>query len=97
MNTIFIASRLSNGNGLFPTEIRIETDVVTIVKPGLISCREKSIKYNKLTSVEIVSPLIGFSKIIISAYQLDNIIIEGFERRDAEEAKYLILKNMKGI
>ena len=73
MNTIFIASRLSNGNGLFPTEIRIETNVVTIVKPGLISCREKSIKYNKLTSVEIVSPLIGFSKIIISAYQLDDI------------------------
>ena len=93
---IFLANRLSDGNFLFPMEIRVEDDVVKIVKPGLISSREKSIKYNKLTSVEVYSPVIGFSKIIISAYNLDQLIINGFERRDAEEAVRLILKNMKG-
>ena len=94
---IFIANRISNGNFLFPTEIRLDDHYATIVKPGVISANEKSIKYSTITSVNVKTPLIGFSKIIISAYGLDQIIAEGFERRDAEEIKRIILKNMKGV
>ncbi len=92
---IFITTRLSNGNGLFPTELHIDEKIITIVKPGMISLMEKSIKIDKITSIEVISPLFGFSKIIISAYNLDKIIIEGYQRREAEEIKYLITKYMK--
>ena len=93
---VFTANRLSNGNFLFPTEIRIDDHNVTFVKPGLITAREKSIKYSKITSVDVISPLLGFSKVVVSAYGLDQVVAEGFERRDAEEIKNIILKNMKG-
>ncbi len=93
---IFFANRLSNGNLLFPSEIRIDEHFVTIVKPGLISSREKSIEIKKITSVDIVSPLIGFSKIIISAYSLDTVVTEGFERIDIEIVRDLILKYKRG-
>jgi len=92
---LFIANRLSNGNLLFPTEVRIDEHNITIVKPGPITGREKSFDYRNITSVEVISPFFGFSKIIISAFGLDKILIEGFERRDAEIIKYLILKNKR--
>lgn len=94
---IFVANRLSNGNLLFPTEIYLEDDAITIVKPGLISARDKTIKYNKLTSIETHTPVLGFSKIILTAYGLDTIIAEGFERRDADEIKNIVRQNTKGI
>ena len=87
---IFIASRLSNGNGLFPVEIHLNTNNVTIKHPGLISAMEKSIPYSKITSVKIVSPIFGFSKVVITAYGLDTLLLEGFERRYADEIKRLI-------
>lgn len=93
---IFVANRLSNGNLLFPSEVRIDDHYVTLVKPGLVTNREKSLEFKQITSVEVISPFFGFSKIYITAFGLDNILIEGFERRDAELIKYLILKNKKG-
>lgn len=92
---IFTASRLSNGNGLFPVEIRVDDFSLTVVKPGLISAYQKTIKYDKISSIEIISPFIGFSKIIFSCYGLDSILVEGFERNDAEECKYLVEQKMR--
>lgn len=92
---IFIASRLSNGNGLFPTEIHLDSHSLRIIKPGLIAAREKTIKYDKISSIEIISPFIGFSKLIFSCYGLDNIIVEGFERADAEECRYIVEQRMR--
>ena len=94
--SIFIASRLSNGNGLFPTEVHVDEHNIKVIKPGLLSSRRKSFDYKNITSVEVMSPILGFSKVIISAFGLDKIIIEGFERRDAELIEYQILKNKKG-
>ena len=91
---IFAASRLSNGNGLFPTEVSIDENSLQIVKPGLIKANVKIFRYDKLTSVEVSSPFIGFSKIIISAYNLDKIVVEGFERSEAEEIARLIEMKM---
>jgi len=92
---IFIASRLSNGNGLFPVEIHLNENNVTVKHPGLISGMEKSLPYSKITSVKIVSPVFGFSKIIITAYGLDTLLLEGFERRYAEEVKRLVDTKLK--
>lgn len=93
---IFLANRLSNGNLLFPSEVRIDEHYVTIVKPGLLTNREKSLEFKQITSVEVISPFFGFSKVIISAFGLDTILVEGFERRDAELIKHHILNNKKG-
>jgi hypothetical protein len=92
---IFTASRLSNGNGLFPVELRIDDYSLQVVKPGLIKANVKVFKYNKITSLEVISPFIGFSKIVISAYNFDKIIVEGFERAEAEEAVRIIETKMR--
>ena len=95
---IFISNRLSNGNLLFPTELHVDDTQLLIVKPGipfLVEGGNKSLEYKSITSVEVINPKLGFSKIVISAYGLDKIIIDGFEQYKAEEAARLIRKNMK--
>ena len=87
---IFTASRFSNGNGLFPVEIRLNEYSVNIIKPGIFSLMEKDMPYKKITSTKIVSPLFGFTKIIFSCIGMDEIIVEGFERKYAEEIKRLV-------
>jgi hypothetical protein len=61
----FTASRLSEGNKLFPTEIYLEPTGITIKTPGLFSGESKHFDYNLIALVEIDTPLIGFSTIRI--------------------------------
>lgn len=92
---IFVANRLSNGNTIFPTEIYVDDFSLRVIKPGFIAANEKTIKFNKISSVEIVTPFLGFSKLIFTCYGLDTIIAEGFERADAEECRYLVEQKMR--
>ena len=92
---LFTANRLSNGNGLFPLEIIIDDIGVTIRKPGLIRATEKTISYNIISSVELHSPLLGFTKIKINSIGMDSTLAEGFERYDAEQIKKLIYEYKK--
>jgi hypothetical protein len=87
---IFIASRLSNGNALFPVEVHIDDYSVMIKKPGLISGRSKPLMYKKISSVEVISPFIGFSKIKFNTIGFDSMLVEGFERAEAEEIQRLV-------
>lgn len=93
--TIFIANRLSNGNGLFPVEIHIDDYSVTVKKPGLIAATEKTMNYRNISSVELNSPIFGFTKIKINTIGIDSMMIEGFERYHAEEAKRLIEQKIR--
>jgi hypothetical protein len=88
--TIFVASRFSNGNGLFPVEIHIDDYSVTIKKPGLIAAIEKTMMYRNISSVELHTPIFGFTKIKINTIGMDSMLVEGFERFGAEEVKRLI-------
>ena len=63
----FIASRLSSGNKIFPSEIYLEPTGITIKIPGLFSGETKQFDFNHIASVEIDTPLIGFSSITIFA------------------------------
>lgn len=92
---IFTANRLSNGNGLFPLEIIVDDVGVTIKKPGLVRATEKTISYNIISSVELHTPLFGFTKIKINSIGMDSALVEGFERFDAEECKRLIYEYKK--
>lgn len=93
--SIFTASPLSSGNLFYPIEVHTENDTLTLKKPGLIRGRDKTIPYNKITSVEVYSPIFGFSKVIISCYGMDNLTIEGFERYVAEEIRDSIKSHLK--
>jgi len=63
----FVASRLSSGNKLFPAEIYLDPTGVTIKIPGLFSGETKHFDYDHIASVEIDTPLIGYSKLSIFA------------------------------
>ena len=91
----FRSSRLSNGNALFPSEVIIEDTYVMFRKPGVIAATEKTFKYNKISSIEVSSPFIGFSKVKICSIGLDSMLIEGLERAEAEEIRRLIEINMR--
>jgi hypothetical protein len=92
---LFVANRLSNGNGIFPLEIIIEDIGVTVKKPGLIRAFEKTISYDIISSVELHTPIFGFTKIKINTIGLDSVLAEGFERYEAEEIKRLIYEYKK--
>jgi hypothetical protein len=63
----FVASRLSSGNKIFPAEIYVEPTGITIRIPGLFSGETKQFDYHHIASVEIDTPLVGFSSITIFA------------------------------
>ena len=90
----FIANRLSIGNTLFPTEITIDTHGINVKRPGLFSMVEKSLTYDKISSVKYHSPTIGFSKIVFNTIGLDSLTAHGFDEADAEEIKSLVQEKM---
>ena len=61
------ASRLSEGNKLFPTEIHLESTGITVKIPGLFSGESKHFDFTHIASVDINTPMLGFSTITIFA------------------------------
>jgi hypothetical protein len=94
----YTASRLSEGNKLFPAEIIVEPTGITIRVPGLFSGDETSVAYSSISAVEIDTPLIGFST--IRFYHNGNKVeAHGFSKSDAKEIKAAIengRNNVKG-
>lgn len=92
----FIASRLTSGNRLFPAEVTIGELSVSLKNPCIFSGKEKTIPFVRISSVDIDSPLIGFSKIIIETTGEGKIISNGFTRAEVKEMKELILNKING-
>jgi len=82
----YIASRLSEGNKIFPAEIYLETTGITIKIPGLFSGESKHFDFNHIASVEIDTPLIGFSTITFFAGGTQ-MSAHGFTKKEAQEIK----------
>jgi membrane protein YdbS with pleckstrin-like domain len=91
---IFTASRLTEGNRVFPAEIKIDHIGVTIKEPGLFSDSEKTIPFSRIASVDIDCPLVGFSSITLETTGEDSQRINGFTQDEAREMKELILKKI---
>lgn len=87
---IFTANRLSNGNRIFPVEVHVDEYSITIKKPGLITSTQKTMTYKMISSVELSTSILGFTKIKFMTIGLDSMLVEGFERSDAEEIKRLV-------
>jgi len=87
----FIASRLTSGNKIFPSEIMIDESGVTLKIPGMFSGNEKTIPFSRISSVDIVCPFIGYSAIIIGTTGEGNIQAHGFLKTQVVRMKELIL------
>ncbi len=82
----FIASRLSEGNKLFPPEIQLEPAGITVKIPGLFSGESKYFDFVNIASVEINTPAIGYSTITIYAGGT-KISTHGFTKSEVEQIK----------
>jgi uncharacterized membrane protein YdbT with pleckstrin-like domain len=94
---IFIASRLTAGNKLFPAQIIVDQDGVTLKVPGLFSGNEKTIPYTRISSVNIVCPFIGYSTISIETTGEGSIRAHGFTKSEVTRIKELILAKINAV
>lgn len=83
---VFKASRLSEGNKIFPSEIHIEEHEIMLKIPGIFSGKSKHIVYQQIEGVNIDTPMIGYSTITFIVGG-EKIIAHGFTKSEAEEIK----------
>ena len=91
----FIASRLSDGNKIFPPEIKIEDNGISIKVPGLFSNQEQYFAFNQIDSVAVETPLIGYSTISFYA-GLNFVKAHGFTKSEVTEIKQIITDGKLG-
>jgi hypothetical protein len=85
----FKASRLSEGNKVFPTEVNLEETSVEIKTPGLFSGDSKYLNYQDITAIEVDTPMIGFCTIRLFLNG-NKIEVHGFSKADVKEIRKLI-------
>ncbi|MDO9376271.1 MAG: PH domain-containing protein [Ferruginibacter sp.] len=87
----YTASRLSEGNKVFPIKISIDEIGITVNHPGLFSGQEKTIPFSRVSSVDVDSPMVGYSTITIQTTGEGRIEGHGFTKTEVVEMKELIL------
>jgi uncharacterized membrane protein YdbT with pleckstrin-like domain len=93
MNT-YNASRLSEGNKIFPCVISIDDQAVTFKLPGFFNGKETTIPMSRISSVDVETPLIGYSTIIIETTGEGSIRAHGFTKSEVKEMKKEILSKI---
>lgn len=87
----FTASRVSEGNRIFPSKITIDELGVTLKIPNFFSGNVKTIPYRRIASVDIDYPFVGYSTIIIETTGEGSIMAHGFTKKEVIRMKELIL------
>jgi len=88
--SVFIASRLTSGNRVFPSRIEVSKERVSHIKPGIMHSEEESIPINKVASVTIDSGWI-WSEIRIDPSGGSNpIVSHGHRKQDALRIREMI-------
>ena len=87
---VFIASRLTSGNLIFPVRIEVNQNRVTRIKPRLFGSNEESIPIPKVASVNIQTGLIWSDIRIDSAGGSNPIVSHGHRKGDARAIRGLI-------
>lgn len=90
----FIASRVAEGNRIFPSKIIIDQQGVTLKVPGLFSGNEKTIPFSRISSVDVDCPMVGYSTIIINTTGEGNIRAHGFTKAEVMRMKALVLERV---
>jgi len=88
--TVFTASRWTQGNLLFPTKIVISPNRVSRVKGRLFGSNEETIPMSKVASVHISTSMIWSEILIESVGGADPITSHGHRKKDAQRIRDLI-------
>jgi hypothetical protein len=88
--SVFIASRMTADNFIFPVRLEITPARVTRIKPSLLGSDEESISMSKVASVNIKTGLIWSSIRIDSAGGTNPILSHGHTKADARAIRDLI-------
>ena len=87
---VFKASRLSRGNRIFPAQVTITKDSITLYEPQLIGRVEKSIHMAHVSSIKIDTNLIFSDVLIETTGGHHPMVCHGHTKGDAVEIKKLI-------
>lgn len=88
--TVFRASRMSQGNRLFPTQVQVTPSAVIHYTPQWIGRREHSIHVAHVSSVTIDTNLLFSDVSIETSGGTSPVVCHGHSKRDAVEMKRLI-------
>ena len=91
----YVASRLADGNKLFPPQIQIEAYGIKVRIPGFFKGKETFIPYEDIYSVSVDSKFIGFSTITFSS-RGTWIAVHGFTKSQVNDIKRDIEKGKDG-
>jgi hypothetical protein len=87
---VFVASRLSRGNRLFPTQVAVTPASVIQYKPQWVGRREESIHTSQVASVTTDTGLLFSDVIIETTGGSEPIVCHGHHKGDALRMKELI-------
>jgi hypothetical protein len=87
---IFVASRWTRGNLLFPTRILVTAQRVSRIKPRLFGSNEESIGISQVASVHISTGILWSNILIESTGGTDPITSHGHRKADAQRMRDLI-------
>ena len=93
---VFLASRWSRGNHLFPTQVAITPTSVMHYTPQWFGRREQSIHMAHVASVEIDTNLFFSNVVIETSGGSEPVRCHGHRKRDAVEMKRLINQYQTG-
>lgn len=89
MGKTYIASRIAEGNRLFPCKITLEQGGIRVRFPGFFQGHETFIPYCNIASVSIDTPMIGYSTIKFNAKGI-NTTAHGFTKSEARSIQKFI-------
>ena len=87
---MFVASRWSRGNHLFPSQVVLTPSSITLYKPQWIGKVEESIHMTHVASIKINTRMILADVLIESSGGQDPIVCHGHTKGDAVKMKSLI-------
>lgn len=79
----YTASRLSEGNKLFPPSVITESEGMKIKFPKLFGGEETFVSYDDISSISFDAPMIGFTQLHINI-RGNVTTVEGFYKRDCQ-------------
>ena len=92
---VFIASRWTRGNRIFPSQIEVNPLHITCIRRGIVTREEESIALNHIASVRVRSGILFAHLVIESSGGTEPIICHGLRKRDALRIKQLIEQHQR--
>jgi len=85
----YTASRISDGNKLFPASIETQENGLKVKLPGFWKDNETFLSYSDISGVSVNTPLVGYSSIEFNAMGMQ-VKAHGFTKSDVNSIKKVI-------